>query len=700
MSSLVPKKYKSIKTKSKRSKSHNKKNELSEAIEECKKLYHKYYSYPTPSLLNQLNKKYLKLFFDHLSIKDITILSQILSKFYFLQSIQISPNDPEKPDELPSKRNFRPEWIIKEEKKKKLKEKKIREEKIRTTLNKLIIPLSKHISLSKILISLSLNNLEFNEKYSQSLSKSISSNNSIQNLSITNSKLDLNTYEILLESLLNQNVLSFLDLSNNNFGDKYGHMISRIISRHAQRRDQVVWFYSLRNELPPSNEYKNGIMFINLNGNNLSRDSADCITSALYSDQYIRAIYLNNNKFDNSSCKKFIYMMRKNLSILTIDLRDNPGYDEDIHHRLVMKMSKNIRYLFQQYKLGEYTEDEFEQLKEFIDISFFNVDIPQNVVEFYNNNLPQSTNSINDKEGNYEVEEEYKKNVKTEIEGNKLNKIKNKILGNDNDDDNDNDEINIDNKKLNTYANNNILEENKKLYEENIKLRKQIVELKAKNIKLGKNIDNDINNNTNTELKENKITKTESILEDDYNKVELLINELNDLMNKIESRTSKSDKSNSNKKEEILKSDKKQDSKRKENSSEKKDENKKYFKESDKKKENNIDNNNIIKKLNKEEEKNENNMLNDEPIEENNNKDKESSDDSHFVDDEGNVHNIDDLTDEEKIIILQQQLILQKLQEEAEARGEQFDPREYIEFLERQAKEEEEEELNQKNEEK
>ena len=208
--------------------------------------------------------------------------------------------------------------------------------------------------------------------------------------------------------------------------------------------------------------------------------------------------------------------MRKNLSLLTIDLRSNPGYDEDIHHRLVIKMSKNIRYLFQQYKLGEFTEEEFEQLKEFIDISFFNVDIPQNVVEFYNNNLPQSTNSINDKEGNYEVEEEYKKNVKTEIDGNKLNKIKNKILGNDNDDDNNNDEINIDYKKLNTYTNNNILEENKKLYEENIKLRKQIVELKAKNIKIRKNIDNDINNNTDTELKENKITKTESILEDDY----------------------------------------------------------------------------------------------------------------------------------------------------------------------------------------
>ena len=43
------------------------------------------------------------------------------------------------------------------------------------------------------------------------------------------------------------------------------------------------------------------------------------------------------------------------------------------------------------------------------------------------------------------------------------------------------------------------------------------------------------------------------------------------------------------------------------------------------------------------------------------------------------------------MIILQQQLILQKLQEEAEARGEQFDPQEYIEFLQRQANDEEDE---------
>ena len=715
MSSIIPKKYKSANSLTKRSKTYDKKNKKTSAIEECKKLYSKYYLYPPNSLLKQFNNKYLKLFFDNSSINDIIILSKVLSEFYFLQSIQISPNDPEKPEEIPPKRKYKPDWISREEKKKKLKDKKIKEEKYKTMFNKLIFSLAKHISKSKELISLSLNKLEFNEKYCQSLSKGITSNNSLQNLSITNSKLDLNSYEILLESLLNQNALTFLDLSDNNFGDKYGQMISRIIICHSQRRDQVIWFYSLRNELPPSNEYKKGLMFINLNGNNLSRDSAECLSSVLYSDQYIRAIYLNNNKFDNQSCKKFIYMMRKNLSLLTIDLRSNPGYDEDIHHRLVIKMSKNIRYLFQQYKLGEYTEDEFEQLKEFIDISFFDVDIPQNVVEFYNNNLPQTTNDIDDKEENDESYEEYKKNFKTEIDTNKINKIKNKIFNKNERGEGVDREADTIGYSINT----NIMEENKKLYAENLKLKKQIVELKAKNLKESKY--NNLNIKINQDSKDNKINKTESILEDDYNKVENLINELNELMNKIEQKTIKQDnEKNKNTKNEIIKENNTNqinEKKTKEKKSEIKDIIKKEQLNN-----NNINiNDNNKNKIIKEEEKNSNDekdtknevlnyknqILNVELTEENKtkeknidkdkDKDKESSDDSHFVDDEGNVHNLDDLTDEEKMIILQQQLILQKLQEEAEARGEQFDPQEYFEFLERQAKEDEEEELNQKN---
>ena len=76
----------------------------------------------------------------------------------------------------------------------------------------------------------------------------------------------------------------------------------------------------------------------------------------------------------------------------------------------------------------------------------------------------------------------------------------------------------------------------------------------------------------------------------------------------------------------------------------------------------------------------------------------EDNNGSQLVDEDGNVFNFDDLTDEEKMSIIHQQLILQKLQEDAEARGEQFDPQEYLAYLEQQAEAEaEEEELMNKN---
>ena len=72
-------------------------------------------------------------------------------------------------------------------------------------------------------------------------------------------------------------------------------------------------------------------------------------------------------------------------------------------------------------------------------------------------------------------------------------------------------------------------------------------------------------------------------------------------------------------------------------------------------------------------------------------REKESSEEnSHFEDEEGNIYNYDDLTNEEKMLIIQQKIILQKLQEEAEARGEHFDIQEYFAQLAEQSEEDDE----------
>ena len=529
MSMSVPKNYVNY-TFSSRIYRKNKKNEKLQAIEECKRLYQKYYLTPSSALLKQLDENIIKLFLEKLKFKDISVISNLLSKYYCFQQIEISFSEANNSQNITKRKSYKPIVLTKEEKSKIEKETKIRFRTINNMINKIIISISNHISISNSIILLSLNNIGLSKKNCDYLSKGFIKNNSIQSISITNSKISLNSYELLMESLLNHNLLYYLDLSNNNFGDKYGKMISRLIIRQSQRRDQVVWSYGLRNEIPLTNDYKKGLIFINLNGNNLSKDSADCITNSLYYDQYIRAIYLNENKFDNLSCKKFIYMMRKNLSILTIDLRGNPGYDNYIHWRLVMKMSKNIRYLYQQYKKGEYSEEEFENLKIFIDVSFFDVDIPQNVVDFYNNNLPQNNEE---------------KEIKIKNEKNKINLEEKKIITNKKQEE----DINYQNSNIN--KNIYILEENKKLHDENIRLKKQIIELKARNLQ--KQLGNKYNNSTN----QNESNDSKSDIETDYQRVEILIKELNELMNKIDKKSQRENKKdiilNNNKNNEMKK---------------------------------------------------------------------------------------------------------------------------------------------------
>ena len=707
------------------------KNQKLLAIEECKRLYQKYYAYPSSSLLKQLNENCLNLFLEDLNYSDVNVIRELLQKFYHFQQILISSTDPNKPEPICIRRKSRPTRLTEGEKNHLERIKKSKEKNTTHLIYRLIICISKHLPLTKSLISFALDGIELIKKYCEYITKGLSKNKSLQFLSITNSKMPLDSYNFLVESLLDHPSLSFLDLSNNNFDDKYGKIINRLIARHMQRRDQIIWSYGLRNEMPLTNDYKKGLISINLNGNNLSSDAAEYISSALYSDQYIRAVYLNNNKMDKSSCKKFIYMMRKNLYILTIDLRGNPGYDNSIHPRLVMKMSKNIRFLYQQYKKGEYSEDEFEGLKQFIDITFFDVDIPQNVVDFYNDNLPENMDEDEDKDDN-EVKTglEVNKNMSDIPEAReededltKTGKISN----------------NINDKSNKSF---NIVEENKKLYTENLKLKKQLIELKVKNLQ--KKLLGYKNQNIN-ENNESRESKSESI-DSDYNRVELLINELNELMNKIEQKKShrklkekiknqkENDKNSANENNNInnniniiqnkdieennkikedkkferpelkeIISDKSEVSKEKENDKEH-DKDKIIEKEKEKKNEekneikidvkNDLKNEQVIKDDNKKNMNNINKM--DDPYrqmlaEPSDKKDKDS-DDSHLVDENGNVYNIDDLTDEEKMIIIQQQLILQRLQEEAEARGEQFDPQQYIEYLDRLAKEEEEDE--------
>ena len=689
--------------------SKGKKTIFEKAIDECQKLYAKNCVKPNQYVLNQLKKEKLNIYLNYLKGKDLAIIGKILNKFFYFKHIELSPCDPEKDDCSRKKKNRLKEIPSTQSGYNKITKPKnsLEKEKIQN-ISKILMSISRYMSLSDNIISLSLNSITITKESARYLAQGLYDNKTIQGLNINFSIISLESYEILLKSLLKHEMLKYLDLSNNNFSDKYGEMVALIISTQSQRRDQMLWASGLRNEAPQINESSKGLVSINLRGNKLSNYSAECLSKALSHDQYIRIIDLSENNLDNSACKKFIHMMRKNNILLTVDLRENPGYDEAIYQRMIMKMSKNIRYLYQQFQNGEYTEEEFENLKEFIDISFFDVDIPQEIVDYYNGNI-QDTMEDNGEELNEQIQMD---NM------NMMNDIQERA-----EEEEDEETIKTMKEKTESKSNKNLNninkkteEENKKLIEENQKLKQKIMELKEQK-----------NNKGNSLIKPDDPNN----IEQNYSYIINLINELNDVMNNIEKIKNQKENNQKQVNNNII-----------ENLEKNKEDI--YIQNGENNENNNIMMNNNINNINIQQNQNqdEKNNIIEKEINIENLEEKEDNDidqeqgqeiienqeisneikanenkiqnyegmqnENNGINNEGEEEvgeegenddeeiNLDDLTEEEKIALLQQREILQKLQEEAAAKGEQFDVQEYLEMLEKQANEEEEEGENNK----
>ena len=535
----------------------NNNKEIHLAIEDAIKYYQIYYSNPNSIFLSQLKGNILNIYLSHYNLNDISVIVKILKKYKYFESIILAPSDSKKKSQKTAYTKYKREPITEGEKNKKEKEEKTKEVGYINIINKIISGIGKHLSFSDKIKSLTINNFTFNQNLALYLSNGIIKNNSIQKLNINNCKIAVEEYEIILKGLLNHEKIEYLNLSNNNFVDKYGNIIGRIISRQTYRRDQAIWLFGLRDERPSSNNYTLGLISINLNGNKLSSLSAEYITTSLSLDQYIRSITLANNCFDAKSCKKFIYMLRRNLTLVNIDLRGNPGYDENINYRLVLKMSKNIKYLYNQFNKNAYTFEEYEKYKSFIDISFYNSNIPEDILKkFIDNkkiinindiNLIHNLNNKSDKNNKFKKEENSKseKSKSREINSNsKTNNIYHYSINDNSKNKKINNYVNLSENKYNrkTSLNYNIKEKksqnnnfirnnssslnkniNKNLLQENLLLKRKLLEFKAKEIqnKLGKNaisIPDKYDNNN---------------LQNNFNIADDLLDKLNNVMNSM-----------------------------------------------------------------------------------------------------------------------------------------------------------------------
>ena len=730
------------------------------ASDETKKIYQKLNAYPNNKFTKQLNTEKLTLYLNNYSLQDINVISKILPKYLYFQQLTVGPFEPPSTQQANPQSNFNQQNINYQKKRtskssgKVYKSTKQKESERIQIKQKIFSALQKHLTFSKSILSLVIQSFKLNQELAKYLSEGIFQNKSLQYLSINYCVISVDVCEIILKGILNHEMIRGLDLSNNKLNDKYSSIIARIIQRQAQRRDQIVWSYQLRNELPNDNNYKLGLISFNLHGNKLGKQSAELISNALVTDQYIRYIDLTKNEFDNSSCKLFIHMLRKNNTLLTVDLRENPGYDDSINPRIVMKMSKNIRNLYSQYQEGKYTEEEFEYLKGFIDISFFDVDIPQEIVEYYNTNVERTTNTngpsdLNQNNNFPNNENQNINNVNIINSNNQEENEEEQAVIKNNDYNNKNINININNNqnnnpnKIKNSKNNNNKENskaykgNQKLIQENLQLKQEILELKAKNLQ--------------KMLTDGLVVpkEEEKDLENYYNRANEIIDTLNEVMAKLQQHKSASNNNQNNLNNYDLNSIKEKANNilnQNNNNSNSKDDNNINQNENEnhvadfnnnnvnnnlnqinnrKDEQNNNDPNNIINNvgridmeqnnnninkinmdnnnknnlMNEEEDLKEENVQkssdkkqNDNKVIENNqymNNNQNIENNMNISDEDENDFNFDDLTEEEKIALIQQRELLLKLQAEAEARGEQFNIQEYLAQLEEQAEEEE-----------
>lgn len=119
-------------------------------------------------------------------------------------------------------------------------------------------------------------------------------------------------------------------------------MIGKIISSHGEKKNETVWLNGLRNESPPSDLHKKGLCEINLERNFLDDTAAEDICKFLSYDKWLKSLNLRHNKLELKGCLEFIRLLTKNDSLLSLDLRDNPGFNRKLSHIVLEKLSSNM----------------------------------------------------------------------------------------------------------------------------------------------------------------------------------------------------------------------------------------------------------------------------------------------------------------------------------------------------------------------
>ena len=91
----------------------------------------------------------------------------------------------------------------------------------------------------------------------------------------------------------------------------------------------MMWMASLRSEQLEEDLSKKGICEINLENNKFGDRAAVDMIEFLKDDQWTRCINLRDNELTSEGIRNFARLMKKNQTIISLDLRGNPGLNKE-----------------------------------------------------------------------------------------------------------------------------------------------------------------------------------------------------------------------------------------------------------------------------------------------------------------------------------------------------------------------------------
>ena len=103
--------------------------------------------------------------------------------------------------------------------------------------------------------------IHFNKEELINLADGIQKARSLKELIIQNCDFTHKELEILTPAISKNSSLLLMDFSNNQLMKTSGLLIGKILSSHCEKRNEIVWMYSLRGEIPSENLSLKGYLF-------------------------------------------------------------------------------------------------------------------------------------------------------------------------------------------------------------------------------------------------------------------------------------------------------------------------------------------------------------------------------------------------------------------------------------------------------